>query len=378
MAPFFQDALFGFNLVEFGLRKYTSADKSISFNTSPQPIFRKKFDLLIENLKENIQQNRRNIIVANNAKQIERLYNIFDNIGDHVAFDPLLLNLKEGFTDDDTGISLYTDHQIFERHNRFRLKTGFKKTKEAISLQELMALKPGDYVTHIDHGIGKFSGLEKIEVNGKMQEAIRLMYKGNDIMYVNIHSLHRIAKYSGKEGSEPKINKLGSGVWQKTKAKTKSRMKALAYDLIKLYAKRKEARGFAFSPDTYLQTELEASFMYEDTPDQFTTTQDIKDDMEKPYPMDRLVCGDVGFGKTEIAIRAALKAVADGKQVAVLVPTTILCLQHYKTFSARLREFPVDIEYINRFKTAKESTVVFNKLKEGKIDILIGTHKIIE
>jgi transcription-repair coupling factor (superfamily II helicase) len=373
----FQSKIFNFNIVEFGLRNYTVADKIISFQTNPQPVFRKNFELLIENLKENERNKLANIIVANNATQIERLYNIFDNIGDHVAFDPFLIQLKEGFTDIETGLAIYTDHQIFERHKTSRLKTGFKKTKEAITLQELMALQPGDYVTHIDHGIGKFSGLEKIEVNGKMQEAIRLIYKGNDIMYVNIHSLHRIAKYSGKEGAEPKINKLGSGVWQKTKSKTKNRMKKLAYDLIKLYAKRKEARGFAFAPDTYLQTELEASFMYEDTPDQFTATQAIKADMEKPYPMDRLVCGDVGFGKTEIAIRAALKAVADSKQVAVLVPTTILCLQHYKTFSARLREFPVNVDYVNRFKTAKETTLAFKNLKEGKTDILIGTHKLL-
>ncbi len=373
----FQSKAFDFTIIEFGLRKYTVADSTITFDLSPQPIFRKNFEHLIENLKENIESGYRNIIVANNAKQIERLYNIFDNIGDHVHFDPFLISLKEGFIDKEAKIALYTDHQIFERHNRFKLKNGFKKTKEAITLQELFSLQPGDYVTHIDHGIGKFSGLEKIEVNGKMQEAIRLIYKGNDIMYVNIHSLHRIAKYSGKEGNEPKINKLGSGVWQKTKAKTKNRMKTLAYDLIKLYAKRKEARGFAFSPDTYLQTELEASFMYEDTPDQFKSTQDIKADMEKPYPMDRLVCGDVGFGKTEIAIRAAFKSVVDSKQVAILVPTTILSLQHYKTFSARLRDFPVTVDYINRFKTAKETTQTFKDLKEGKIDILIGTHKLL-
>jgi len=373
----FQNKVYDFNIIEFGLRQYTVADKTFAFNTRPQPVFSKNFELLLENLQENEKKKFKNIIVANNAKQIERLYNIFDNIGDEVVFEPMLMNLKEGFIDDDLKIAVYTDHQIFERYKRFRLKKGFKKTKEAITLQELLALQPGDYVTHIDHGIGKFSGLEKIEVNGKMQEAIRLIYKGNDIMYVNIHSLHRIAKYSGKEGGEPKLNKLGSGVWEKTKAKTKSRMKTLAFDLIKLYAKRKEARGFAFAPDTYLQTELEASFMYEDTPDQFKATNDIKADMEKPYPMDRLVCGDVGFGKTEIAIRAALKAVADSKQVAVLVPTTILCLQHFKTFSARLREFPVNLEYINRFKTAKEVTQVLKDLKEGKVDILIGTHKLL-
>ena len=373
----FQEKVYDFNIIEFGLRQYTVADKTFAFETRPQPVFRKNFKMLLENLQDNEKKKIKNVIVASNAKQIERLYNIFDNIGDEVVFEPLLMGLKEGFLDDDLGIAIYTDHQIFERYKRFRLKTGFKKTKEAITLQELLALQPGDYVTHIDHGIGKFSGLEKIEVNGKMQEAIRLIYKGNDMMYVNIHSLHRIAKYSGKEGGEPKVNKLGSGVWAKTKAKTKSRMKTLAFDLIKLYAKRKESRGFAYSPDTYLQTELEASFMYEDTPDQFKATNDIKADMEKPYPMDRLVCGDVGFGKTEIAIRAALKAVADSKQVAVLVPTTILCLQHYKTFAARMRDFPVNIDYINRFKTAKETTQAFKDLKDGKTDILIGTHKLL-
>lgn len=373
----FRKKIMSHALVEFGTRFYSEPNLVLDFDTRPQPHFNKNFEMLLEKLTENEKGGLSNVVVANNAQQIERLYSIFDSIGEKVEFQPFLLNIKEGFIDLESKIALFTDHQIFERYKRFKLKNGFQKTKNALSLQELMSLQPGDYVTHIDHGVGKFSGLQKIEVNEKIQEAIRLIYKDNDIMYVNIHSLHRISKFSGKEGTAPKINKLGSGAWQKTKSKTKNQMKKLAFDLIKLYAKRKESRGFAFSPDTYLQTELEASFMYEDTPDQNKATIDVKGDMEKAYPMDRLVCGDVGFGKTEIAIRAAFKAVADNKQVAVLVPTTILSLQHYRSFKARLREFPAKVDYINRFKTAKEVTQTIKDLKEGKTDILIGTHKLL-
>ncbi|NNC83799.1 MAG: transcription-repair coupling factor [Flavobacteriales bacterium] len=346
-------------------------------NQSPQPAFNKRFDLLDQNLQENHKKGYKNIITAGNAKQIERLYNIFEDIDAAVEMQPIVLGLKEGFIDHDHKLVAYTDHQIFERYNRFRLKEGFKRTKEALTLRELMELQPGDFITHIDHGVGKFSGLEKIDVQGKTQEAIRILYRDNDILYVSIHSLHRIAKYTGKEGTQPKLNKLGSSAWATKKAKAKNRVKKLAFDLIKLYAERKAKKGFAFSPDTYLQTELEASFIYEDTPDQEAATKSVKEDMEREMPMDRLVCGDVGFGKTEIAIRAAFKAVADNKQVAVLVPTTVLSFQHYQSFSARLREFPAKVAYLNRFKTTKEQTHVLKALESGEVDIIIGTHKLL-
>ncbi|NNK80525.1 MAG: transcription-repair coupling factor, partial [Flavobacteriales bacterium] len=305
------------------------------------------------------------------------LYNIFEDIDAEVEMQPMVLGLREGFIDKDHKLAVYTDHQIFERYNRFRLKEGFKRTKEALTLQELVELQPGDFITHIDHGVGKFSGLEKIDVQGKMQEAIRIIYKDNDILYVSIHSLHRISKYTGKEGTHPKLNKLGSSAWATKKAKAKSRVKKLAFDLIQLYAERKAKKGFAYNPDTYLQTELEASFIYEDTPDQEAATQAVKEDMEKEMPMDRLICGDVGFGKTEIAIRAAFKAVADSKQVAVLVPTTVLCFQHHQSFNARLHDFPAKVSYINRFKSQKEQTEVLKQLESGEVDIIIGTHKLL-
>jgi transcription-repair coupling factor (superfamily II helicase) len=271
----------------------------------------------------------------------------------------------------------YTDHQIFERYHRFRLKEGFRQAKQALTLKEIYNLQKGDYVTHIDHGVGQFSGLETIDVNGKPQEAIRLVYKDGDVLYVGIHSLHRISKFTGKDGSVPKMNKLGTQAWTNLKNKTKKKIKELAYDLIQLYAKRKSQPGFAFNEDTYLQNELEASFMYEDTPDQLKATEAFKKDMESPTPMDRLICGDVGFGKTEVAIRAAFKAATDGKQVAVLVPTTILSMQHYRSFKERLKDFPVTVDYINRFKSAKDTTATLKQLAEGKIDILIGTHAIV-
>jgi len=284
--------------------------------------------------------------------------------------------LHEGFEDPINQLACYTDHEIFERHQRFKLKEGFEK-KQAITLKELNSLQFGDYVTHIDHGVGKFGGLQKIENNGKVQEAIKLVYRDSDVLYISIHSLHKIAKFTSKDGSEPALHKLGSQTWSNLKTKTKRKVKEIAYDLIKLYAKRKEARGFAFAPDGYMQYELEASFIYEDTPDQLTATADVKADMESQIPMDRLICGDVGFGKTEIAIRAAFKAATDGKQVAILVPTTILAFQHYKTFSRRLRDFPVTVDYINRFKTAAQQRETIKKLKEGKVDIVIGTHRLV-
>ncbi|SHF51208.1 transcription-repair coupling factor (superfamily II helicase) [Mariniphaga anaerophila] len=351
-------------------------DSTFEYSFARQPVFNKKFDLLAENLEEHQNNEYRVFILSNHKKQIERLQAIFGDIKATVNFTPVYFTLHEGFVDHDLKICCYTDHQIFERYHRFKLKTK-KDQREAISLKELSMLHPGDYVVHIDHGIGKFAGLVRTEINGKIQEAIRLTYKNNDALLVNIHSLHRISKYKGKDGSEPTLNKLGTGAWQKMKNRTKAKVKDIAKELIALYAERLSEKGFAFSPDSYLQTELEASFIYEDTPDQEKATGAVKEDMEKHIPMDRLVCGDVGFGKTEIAIRAAFKAVTDSKQVAVLVPTTILALQHYKTFSERLADFPVRIEYISRFKTSAEIKQTLADAAAGKVDILIGTHRLV-
>lgn len=366
-----------FRWVEFGQQAYLKGYRDISFEMNPQPIFHKNFDLLSKNLHGNHKNHYLNIIVAGQPKQIERLHSIFEDKDHDVPFKPIVLELAEGFIDKELKIACYTDHQIFDRYHRFRLKEGYSKSKEAMTLKELNSLEPGDFVVHIDHGVGKFSGLQKLEVNGKEQEAIRLEYKGGDILYVSIHSLHRISRYTGKEGTQPKVNKLGSPAWNKLKSKTKKKVKEIAFDLIKLYAKRKASKGFAFSEDSYLQNELEASFMYEDTPDQNKATREVKKDMEEESPMDRLICGDVGFGKTEIAIRAAFKAVTDGKQVAVLVPTTILSLQHYRNFSKRLEDFPCRVDFINRFKSAKKLTQTFKDLEAGKIDIIIGTHALV-
>ncbi len=365
-----------FTVIEFGNRFYFNSTLELEFKTSPQPSFNKNFPLLIEDLQSNKQKGYDNLIFADAAKQIERLYAIFADIGKDVSMNPILMSIHEGFQDHDLKIMCYTDHQIFNRYHRFKLKQQYSKS-EALTLKELYSLKPGDFVTHIDHGVGRFAGLEIIDVNGKTQEAVRLVYRDNDILYVSIHSLHRITRYTGKEGKEPSLNKLGSNTWSTLKQKTKKKVKDIAKDLIALYAKRKAQQGFAFTPDTYLQTELEASFIYEDTPDQEKATVDFKKDMEKPFPMDRLICGDVGFGKTEIAIRAAFKAVTDGKQVAVLVPTTILALQHYNTFVDRLKEMPCTVDYINRFKTSKQQKLSLEKLEAGKIDIIIGTHRLL-
>jgi transcription-repair coupling factor (superfamily II helicase) len=363
--------------VEFGLLKRFVEAETIQFEMEPQPAFNKNFDMLGTNLHNNVKAGYTCVIAAGQPKQIERLYQIFEDKDHAVNFTPITIEFSEGFIDKQTKILVYTDHQIFERYHRFRLKEGFKKNKEAITIKEIMSLQPGDYVVHIDHGVGQFSGLQKIDVNGKEQEAIRLTYKGGDILYVSIHSLHRISKYVGKEGAAPSMDKLGSNAWQTLKRKTKTKVKEIAFDLIQLYAKRKATKGHAFQPDTYFQTELEASFMYEDTPDQLKATIAVKEDMEAEAPMDRLVCGDVGFGKTEIAMRAAFKAATDGKQVAVLVPTTILSLQHFKSFSSRFKEFPVTIDYINRFKTAKQQTETLKKLEKGEVDIIIGTHSLV-
>ncbi len=361
--------------VEFGNGE--GHNSKYQFSQSPQPTFNKNFDLLFENLMGNQKKGIESYLSSGNPKQIERLYNIFEDKELNIQFEPLHVALHEGFIDNELKIACYTDHQIFERYHRFRLKEGFRKNKEAITLKEIHSLQKGDFVTHVDHGVGQFSGLQKIDVDGKEQEAIRLIYGGSDILYVSIHSLHRISRYTGKDGTPPKLNKLGSPAWNNAKKKTKKKVKEIAYDLIKLYAKRKSQKGFAFSPDTYLQTELEASFIYEDTPDQNKATIDIKKDMESDSPMDRLVCGDVGFGKTELAIRAAFKAVADNKQVAILAPTTVLTLQHYKNIKARLADFPCNVDYINRFKSQKKQTESLKQLESGKTDILIGTHKLV-
>ena len=362
--------------IEFGPYDSLQPQFEIEFNTKEQPAFNRQFDILIKDLKNWESKKFQLFLFAENPKQLERLHSIFTDLNAGIVFNPFAVSIHEGFIDLDQKIVCYTDHEIFQRYHKYRVKQAYNKNK-AITLRTLRELQPGDFITHIDHGVGVFSGLQKMEVNGRLQEAVRIIYKDSDILYVNINSLHKIAKYTGKEGAVPKINKLGSDVWNKLKEKTKSRVKEIAFDLIKLYAKRKAQKGFQHTPDNYLQTELEASFIYEDTPDQSKASSDVKKDMESPSPMDRLVCGDVGFGKTEIAIRAAFKSVVDGKQAAVLVPTTILAFQHYKTFSDRLKDFPVTVDYINRFKSSKQKKETLKKLEEGKIDIIIGTHALL-
>ena len=371
---FIQNQLSDFRVASF--ETYTSGDRPIiDFITKAQPSFNKQFDLLIENLNEYHTKGFTNYIFCANEQQAQRFHDIFEDAKKEVHYQTIVFPLYQGFIDLEEKIVCYTDHQIFERYHKFRLKNGYAK-KQSITLKELNNLDVGDYVTHIDHGIGKFGGLQKIDVEGKNQEAIKLIYGDRDILYVSIHSLHKISKFNGKDGKAPKIYKLGSGAWKKIKQKTKKRVKEIAYNLIKLYAKRRMQKGLAFGPDTHIQHELEASFIYEDTPDQYTATQDVKADMEKEQPMDRLVCGDVGFGKTEIAIRAAFKAVDNGKQVAILVPTTILAFQHYKTFTKRLEKFPVRIDYLNRFRTSKQRNEAIEGVNDGSIDIIIGTHQL--
>ncbi len=364
-----------FNLAEFSANKYFKDSPALKFNISPQPDFNKNFEILGDKLISNSEKGIKNIIVSENNIQIERIRDIFAELRPGLDFHSLPLNLHRGFTDNDLGICIFTDHQIFGRYHKFRVKGSFLR-KESLSIRELTSLNPGDYVVHIDHGIGKFGGLEKVEINGKIQENIKLVYKDNDTLYVGIHALHRISKYKGKDNIEPRIYKLGTGAWQKVKSRTKKKIKDIARDLIMLYAKRRELEGFSFSADSYLQRELEASFIYEDTPDQLAATDAVKADMEESHPMDRLICGDVGFGKTEIAIRAAFKAAADNKQTAILVPTTILALQHYQTFSSRLEKFPVSIDYISRHKKPSQQKEIIRKLKNGELDIIIGTHKL--
>ena len=374
----FKKQLQGFTLVEIantGIKKDDENSNNIVFNTKPQPSFNKQFDLLIENLHENTSNGFKNYLFCDSQKQADRFDDIFKDVEEEINYKTIVFPLYQGFIDVENKLVCYTDHQIFERYHKFRLKNGYAK-KQSITLKELTNLEIGDFVTHIDHGIGKFGGLQKIDVEGKKQEAIKLIYGDRDILYISIHSLHKISKYTGKDGKAPKLYKLGSGAWKKLKQKTKARIKHIAYNLIELYAKRKMQKGFQFNQDSSLQHELEASFIYEDTPDQNASTKDVKTDMEKEQPMDRLVCGDVGYGKTEIAIRAAFKAVDNGKQVAILVPTTILAFQHFKTFTKRLKDFPVTVDYLNRFRTANQRKGVLEGLANGSVDIVIGTHQL--
>jgi transcription-repair coupling factor (superfamily II helicase) len=372
----FEEKIKSRHTVEFGPRSSFPNQYELEFRTIEQPAFNRQFDLLMNDLKQWEKKGFQLFLFAENPKQHERLYSIFHDLRSEISFTPLVTSIHEGFIDEDLKVVCYTDHEIFQRYHKYKVKQAYNKNK-ALTLRTLRELQPGDFVTHIDHGIGVYSGLQKIEANGKLQEAVRIIYRDNDILYVNINSLHKIAKYTGKEGTVPRVNKLGSDTWGKLKDKTKAKVKEIAFDLIKLYAQRKAQLGFKHSPDNYMQTELEASFIYEDTPDQSKATSDVKKDMESPSPMDRLVCGDVGFGKTEIAIRAAFKTCLDGKQAAVLVPTTILAFQHYQTFGDRLKDFPVTVDYINRFKSTKQKKETLQKLKEGKIDIIIGTHALL-
>ncbi|MTI20494.1 transcription-repair coupling factor [Fulvivirga sp. RKSG066] len=362
--------------VEFGNRFYLKTDHTFQFDSEPQPSFNKNFELLVQNVSENRDKDLVTLISSESQKQLERLHSIFEEVDPHTRFQGINISLRAGFIDKTLKIACYTDHQLFERFHRYKTKDKHSKSK-ALTLKELRTLQPGDFVTHIDYGIGKFAGLEKREVNGREQEAIRLIYRDDDLLYVSIHSIHKISKYTGKEGTPPSISKIGSPEWENKKKSVKKKVADIAKDLINLYAKRKQAPGYAFTKDSFLQAELESSFVYEDTPDQASATEAVKEDMEQQHPMDRLVCGDVGFGKTEVAIRAAFKAVTDNKQVAVLVPTTILAMQHYRTFKERLSNFPVEVEYINRFKTTKQIRDTLKRVKEGKTDILIGTHRIV-
>lgn len=364
----------------FGENADDAADNQwiIRYNFSPQGIYHKNFDIISEAFLKLLADGNKLYILSDSEKQIERLRAIFDDRGDDIPFIPVDSTLHEGFVDYDSHCCIFTDHQIFDRFHRYNLKSDRARSgKLALSLKELSQLSVGDYIVHIDHGVGKFCGLVRTDMNGHMQEMIKISYLNNDAIFVSIHALHKLAKYRGKEGVEPRLNKLGSGAWNSLKEKTKSKLKDIARDLIKLYAERRQEKGFSFSPDSYLQHELEASFIYEDTPDQIKATADVKADMESSRPMDRLICGDVGFGKTEIAIRAAFKAAIDGKQTAVLVPTTVLAYQHFNTFKDRLKDLPVRVDYLSRARKPKDVKQILSDLAEGKIDILIGTHKLI-
>src|SRR3989339_880860 len=353
-------------------------EKRVLFHTTPQPVFNKNFELLAKDISQKISQGYEVSILSENPNQTERISSIFSSLEGvgHTHFDAEKISIHEGFIDHNAKICLYTDHQIFERYHRVKPHRTVEKS-ERLTINEINSFEIGDYIVHIDHGVGQFGGLVKTQTAGRQQEAVKLIYKDGDVIFVSIHGLHRIARFKSKDAAPPKVYKLGTGAWQKLKSQTKSKVKDIAKDLIELYAKRRDAKGFAFSGDTFMQNELEASFIYEDTPDQIKATSAIKEDMEMEFPMDRLVCGDVGFGKTELAIRAAFKAVADSKQVAVLVPTTILALQHYKTFTARLKDFPCNVSYISRLKTAGEIKETSESIESGKTDIIIGTHRLL-
>ena len=375
----FLHAVLGFCRLHFGTRPTGVADATLTFSMEAQPIYHKNFDLVSESFHKYLEDGYTLYILSDVEKQATRIRAIFEDRGDDIPFTSVNKTIHEGFADETLRVCLFTDHQLFDRFHKFNLKSDKARSgKLSLSLKELNQFTTGDYIVHIDHGIGQFGGLVRTEVNGKMQEAIRLIYQNNDIIFVSIHSLHKLSKYKGKDSGEPpKLSKLGTGAWEKMKERTKSKVKDIARDLILLYSKRKQEKGFAYSPDSFMQHELEASFIYEDTPDQMKATADVKTDMENDRPMDRLICGDVGFGKTEVAIRAAFKAVSDNKQVAVLVPTTVLAFQHYQTFSERLKDFPCRIEYISRARTAKEIRETLKDLKEGNINIIIGTHRIV-
>lgn len=396
----FRKAISGFRFVEMGSHPSGTPQTTITFNISPQPLFHKNFELLAQTLEDFLLQGYRLYILADSEKQTRRLKEIFESdelravrnarhqkspnsealsVADNITFTPVDHTLHEGFADADLRLCFFTDHQIFDRFHKYNLKSDAARTgKMALTMKELQEMEPGDFIVHVDFGIGKFGGLLRVPVGDSYQEAIRIYYQHGDIVDVSIHSLYKISKYRRADtGEPPRLSALGTGAWDRLKERTKKRIKDIARDLIKLYSKRRHEKGFQFSADSYLQHELEASFLYEDTPDQLKATQDVKHDMESNRPMDRLVCGDVGFGKTEVAIRAAFKAATDGKQVAVLVPTTVLAFQHYKTFLSRLKEMPVRVDYLSRARTAKQTREVLADLKEGKIDILIGTHKLI-
>jgi transcription-repair coupling factor (superfamily II helicase) len=364
-----------FKTIDFGSER-PEHNNIIRFQQSPQPQFQRNFDMLINWMKQNQDAGIHNLVFSDNPRQIERLHTIFNDLNAGINFHPIYHGLSQGFIDADAQAAFTTEHQLFDKYYRPRSRQRYSSST-AMTLRELRNLNPGDYVTHIDHGIGKFAGLQRMEMNGVMQEVVRLVYKDGDELYVSVNSLHKISKHSGKEGTAPTLHKLGSATWERQKKNTKKKVKDIARELISLYARRKSEPGFSFTPDSYLQVELEASFFYEDTPDQAKSTEDVKRDMQAEHPMDRLVCGDVGFGKTEVAMRAAFKAATDGKQVAVLVPTTILAHQHYRTFVKRFSGFPVSVSYLNRFKSPREQKETLQKLKDGKIDIIIGTHRLL-
>lgn len=371
-------AVASFRRLEFGFHAWDDSIPKVEFSSQPQPLFHKNFDLASAHFKEMMQDGYQIYVLSDSSRQTERLQNIFDDRGDKVTFQPVLKTIHEGFFDRDLKVCCYTDHQFFDRFHKYNLRSDrAREGRVALTLKELSNFQIGDYVVHINHGVGRFGGLMTTDVNGKKQEVIKIIYKDDDLLFVSIHSLHKISRYKGKEGDPPRINKLGSGSWQALKEKTKKKVKDIARDLILLYSKRRSEKGFSFSPDSFLQSELEASFFYEDTPDQVKATADVKHDMERDMPMDRLICGDVGFGKTEIAVRAAFKAVSDNKQVAVLVPTTVLALQHYKTFSERLKGFPCRVDYLSRSRKSKDVRGIIKDLQDGNINVLIGTHKLI-